>query len=176
MEGAKGAVCGPMGVLLADKSTSSKHSKCHLYLPRPIHACPRHGSWATLLAAKSCKVEGASSPRSKMGIYKLRKHRPTRIAGGWHWADNPIYKKTIVTKSEEAIARLTLLRWNGKRLKDLRLGSWNVLTLSGGWSGLNMYCMLVTREQWRRYLRLRQRGPGKLEDLRWDGKTVSDRT
>ena len=72
IQGAKGAVCGPTGVLLADRSTSSKHRKCHLYLPRPTHACPRHGSWATLLAAKSCKVEGASSRRSKMGIYHLR--------------------------------------------------------------------------------------------------------
>ena len=70
--GAKGAVCGPMGVLLADRSTSSKHRKCHLYLPRPIHACPCHGSWAMLLAANSCKVEGASSRCSKMGIYQLR--------------------------------------------------------------------------------------------------------
>ena len=49
-----------------------QNRKCHLYLPRPIHACPRHGSWATLLAAKSYKVEGASSRRSKMGIYQLR--------------------------------------------------------------------------------------------------------
>ena len=56
----------------SDRSTSSKRRKCHLYLPRPIHACPRHGSWATLLGAKSCKVEGASSWHSKMGIYQLR--------------------------------------------------------------------------------------------------------
>ena len=45
-----------------------------------------------------------------------RKHRLIRIAGGWHWADNPICKKTIVTKSEEATARLTLLRQSGKQL------------------------------------------------------------
>ena len=70
--GAKGALCGPMGVLLADRSKSSKHRKCHLYLPRPIHACPRHGSWTTLLATKSCKVEGPRSRCSKMGIYQLR--------------------------------------------------------------------------------------------------------
>ena len=47
---------------------------------------------------------------SAKGDNPIRKHRPTRIAGGWHWADNPICKKTIVTKSEEATAGLTLLQ------------------------------------------------------------------
>jgi hypothetical protein len=32
-----------------------------------------------------------------------RKHRPSRIAGDWTWADNPTLEKTLVTKSEKAI-------------------------------------------------------------------------
>ena len=45
--GAKGAVCGPEGARLADKRVSTKLRKCHLFLPSPIHACSRHGPWAT---------------------------------------------------------------------------------------------------------------------------------
>ena len=30
---------------------------------------------------------------SAKGDNPIRKHRPTRIVGGWHWADNPICKK-----------------------------------------------------------------------------------
>jgi hypothetical protein len=37
-----------------------------------------------------------------MGDNPDRKHRPSRIAGGW--ADNPTLENTLVTKSEEAIA------------------------------------------------------------------------
>jgi hypothetical protein len=29
---------------------------------------------------------------------------PSRIAGGWAWGDNPTLEKTLVSKSEEAIA------------------------------------------------------------------------
>ena len=71
-----------------------------------MHACPHHGSWATLLMAKSCKIKGASSRRSKMGIYQLRETTLTEniILSGLlevYWANNPICKKTMVTKSEE---------------------------------------------------------------------------
>ena len=66
---------------------------------------------------------------SAKGDNPNRKHCSARIAGGWHWADNPICKKTMVTKSEETTAGLTLLRRNGKCLKDLGLESWNVLAL-----------------------------------------------
>jgi hypothetical protein len=45
--GAKGVVCGPEGAHLADNRVPTKLRKCHLFLPGPIHACPRHGPWAT---------------------------------------------------------------------------------------------------------------------------------
>jgi len=45
--GAKGVVCGPEGARLADNRVPTKLRKCHLFLPSPIHACPRHGPWAT---------------------------------------------------------------------------------------------------------------------------------
>jgi hypothetical protein len=44
---AKGVVCGPEGAQLADNCLPTKLRKCHLFLPSPIHACPRHGPWAT---------------------------------------------------------------------------------------------------------------------------------
>jgi len=46
MWGAKGVVCGPEGARLADNCVTTKPGKCHLFLPSPIHACPRHGPWA----------------------------------------------------------------------------------------------------------------------------------
>jgi len=41
----------------------------------------------------------------------------------------PPRKKQIVTRSEKATAGQTYLRRKGKRLKDLKIGSWNVLSL-----------------------------------------------
>ena len=32
---------------LADNRVPTKLRKRHVFLPRPIHACPRHGPWAT---------------------------------------------------------------------------------------------------------------------------------
>jgi len=87
-EGAKGVVCGPEGTWFADNCVPIKLRKCHLFLPSPIHACPRHGSWATSLAAKTCR--GAKRvPDALIRAGRLRettpteKHRPSRIAGGW---------------------------------------------------------------------------------------------
>jgi hypothetical protein len=45
--GAKGVVCAPEGARLADNCVPTKLRKCHLFLLSPIHACPRHGPWAT---------------------------------------------------------------------------------------------------------------------------------
>ena len=45
--GAKGVVRGPGGARLADNRVPTKLRKCHLFLSSPIHACPRHGPWAT---------------------------------------------------------------------------------------------------------------------------------
>jgi hypothetical protein len=36
-----------VGARLADKRVPIKIRECHLFLPNPIHACPRHGPWAT---------------------------------------------------------------------------------------------------------------------------------
>ena len=45
--GAKRVVCGPEGARLADNRVRIKLRKRHSFLPSPIHACPRHGPWAT---------------------------------------------------------------------------------------------------------------------------------
>jgi hypothetical protein len=39
-----------------------------------------------------------------MGDNSDRKHRPSSVAGVWSGADNLTLEKTLVTKSEEAIA------------------------------------------------------------------------
>jgi hypothetical protein len=41
----------------------------------------------------------------------------------------PPRKKLIITRSENATPRQTYLRWKGKRLKDLKIGSWKILSL-----------------------------------------------
>ena len=45
--GAKGAVCGLRSAHFAGECALLKPEKCHLFLPSPIHACPRHGPQAT---------------------------------------------------------------------------------------------------------------------------------
>jgi hypothetical protein len=58
------------------------------------------------------------------------KHQSSGIFGGWAWGWWPhTGKEVFVTKSEEAKAREAYLRQNGKCLKDLRTGSWNMLPL-----------------------------------------------
>jgi hypothetical protein len=41
----------------------------------------------------------------------------------------PPRKKQILIRSEKATDRQTYLRWKGKQLKDLKIESWNVLSL-----------------------------------------------
>jgi hypothetical protein len=45
--GAKGAVCGLRSAQFAGECALSKPEDYHLFLPSPMHACPRHGSRAT---------------------------------------------------------------------------------------------------------------------------------
>ena len=45
--GTKGAVCGHRSAHPAGESVLLKPEKCHLFLPSPMHACPRNGSRAT---------------------------------------------------------------------------------------------------------------------------------
>jgi len=87
-QGVKGVVCGPEGAQLANNCVLIKRMKCHLFLSRPIHACPCHGPWATSVMAKTCS--GAKRvPDTLVRAGQLRettltkKHRPSRIAGGW---------------------------------------------------------------------------------------------
>ena len=46
-QGAKGAVCGLRSAHFAGECALLKPEKCHLFLPSPMHACPRHGPRAT---------------------------------------------------------------------------------------------------------------------------------
>jgi len=52
----KVAVCGLRGRYPAGVSVPLKPDKCHLFLPSPMHACPRHCPWKRLRTAKSCKA------------------------------------------------------------------------------------------------------------------------
>jgi hypothetical protein len=59
-KGVKLAVCGPRGTHPADVCVPLKSGKCHLSLPRPMHACPCHDTWKRLWTAGSCKGETSS--------------------------------------------------------------------------------------------------------------------
>jgi hypothetical protein len=34
----------------------TKRRKCHIFLTRPMHACPRHGLWATYIRLSHAKA------------------------------------------------------------------------------------------------------------------------
>jgi hypothetical protein len=55
--GVEGVVRGLEGVHLADRCILTKLEKCHLFLPSPLHACPRHGSWATFTRLSRARVK-----------------------------------------------------------------------------------------------------------------------
>jgi hypothetical protein len=57
-----------------------------------------------------------------------RRHRPSRTARGWAWGRQLHHGKNV-TKTEEATAGRTILRRDDKHIKDLRTGSWTVLSL-----------------------------------------------
>jgi hypothetical protein len=42
------AVCGLRGANPAGVFVAIKPEECHLFLPRPMHACPRHEPWKRL--------------------------------------------------------------------------------------------------------------------------------
>ena len=54
---------------------------------------------------------------------------PPALLGVGRKADNLLRKKSIVTKSVEAMAGLSETLRSMKRFKDVRIGSWNVLSL-----------------------------------------------
>jgi hypothetical protein len=43
----KGAVCDHRSAHFAGECVLLKPEEHHLFLPNPMHACPRHGPWAT---------------------------------------------------------------------------------------------------------------------------------
>jgi hypothetical protein len=47
--GVEVVVHGLEGTHLADRCILTKLEKCHVFLPSPLHACPRHGYWATII-------------------------------------------------------------------------------------------------------------------------------
>jgi hypothetical protein len=60
-EGAKGGVCGPVDMHLADECVLTKHRKCNVFLPSLMHACPHHGPWETCIWLSQAKAERVSS-------------------------------------------------------------------------------------------------------------------
>jgi hypothetical protein len=72
-----------------------KPEKCHLFLPSPTHACPRHDPWKRLRTAKSCKGE-VQVPDAIIGTNQLRETtptenpRPSKAAGVEHKVSNLI--------------------------------------------------------------------------------------
>jgi len=73
--GVKGAVCG-LGTHTLLVSVPLKPEKCHLLLPSPMHACPRHGPWKHFWMAKPCKGE-MRVPDAIIGTNQLRETTPT---------------------------------------------------------------------------------------------------
>jgi hypothetical protein len=53
-----------------------KPEKYHLFMPSPMHACPRHDPWERLWSAKSCKGE-TRVPDATIGTNQLREITPT---------------------------------------------------------------------------------------------------
>ena len=68
-----------------------KPEKCHLFLPSPMHARPRHDPWKRLWTAKSCKGE-TRFPDAITGTNQLREltltenTRSSKVAGIEHRA------------------------------------------------------------------------------------------
>ena len=96
--GAKGVVCGPEVARLADNRVPTKLRKCHLFLPSPTNACPRHGPWATSQTAKTCRgVKRVPDALVRAGqltdTTPTEKHRSPRIAEGWAWGCNSTQTK-----------------------------------------------------------------------------------
>jgi hypothetical protein len=74
-----------------------------------LNACPRHGFWATFIRLSSTRAKCEiltllNWDQSANGDNPDRKHRPSKIAGVERGADNLTLEKTLVTKSEEAVA------------------------------------------------------------------------
>jgi hypothetical protein len=42
---------------LADRCILTRLEQCHLFLPSPLHACPRHGSWATFIRLSHARAK-----------------------------------------------------------------------------------------------------------------------
>jgi hypothetical protein len=74
--GVKGAVCGLRGTYPAGVCVPLKPEKYHLFLPSPMHACPRRDPWKRLWTAKSCKGE-TQVPHAIIGTNQLREITPT---------------------------------------------------------------------------------------------------
>jgi hypothetical protein len=93
--GGKGAVCVLRGTYPSGVCVPLKPEKYHLFLPSPMHACPRHDPWKCLWTAKSCKGE-TRVPDAITGTKQLREITPTenprssKIAGVEHKASNLI--------------------------------------------------------------------------------------
>jgi hypothetical protein len=92
---------------LADNRALITLTKCRLFLPSPIHACPCHGPWAKSQTAKTCR-DAKRVPDAIVGAGQLRettptkKHRSSSTVGDWAWGCQPRKKKkNIATKSKE---------------------------------------------------------------------------
>jgi hypothetical protein len=55
--GVKEAICGPVDRQLADACAVTRHSKCHVFIPSPMHACPLYGPLATCKLLRHAKEE-----------------------------------------------------------------------------------------------------------------------
>jgi hypothetical protein len=169
--GPKGVVCGPEGAWFADNCVLTKLRKCHLFLPSPIHACPCHGPWATSLKAKTYR--GAKRvPDALVGAGQIRESIPTENIGppgslgllGVGLTTPPQIINTV-TKSKEVKTGPICQGRHCKGLKDLRVGSWNVLSLyqSGALktllSQLGSYKMDITA----------------IQEIRWTGEGIIDK-
>jgi hypothetical protein len=91
--GVKGAACGLRGTYPALVCVPLKPENYHLFLPSPMHACPRHDLWKRLWTAKSCKGR-TRVPDAIIGKNQLREITPnenprsSKVAEVEHKASN----------------------------------------------------------------------------------------
>jgi hypothetical protein len=105
-EGVKTAGYGLRGTYPAGVCLLLKPEKCYLYLPSPMHACPRHDPWKRLRTAKPCKG-GTRIPDAIIGTNQLRETTLTenpmssKVAGVEHKASDLVAEKRHVKNSRQ---------------------------------------------------------------------------
>jgi hypothetical protein len=79
----KGTVCGPINSHLADACALTNHMTFYVFLPSPMHACPRYGPWAGCMRLSYAYM---SRPRSLGNVYTAMSMSRPRSLGNLYTA------------------------------------------------------------------------------------------